>query len=184
MRDGSVQTVDLEEKRKMTNVNKYYLIEDESKLEIPEYIDRPEYVRNKSMGYSLQIAGWFIFMWLFMPLLTMFFWWVEGKTIYQQMVIQAAPDSQLSLMNMIIMIAIFTGALLLWATYNWIRFYNRERRSTPLAIGEQQLASSFKVNKTDILNMQQAKNLTLYYDNQGNLEFIGINHQLKKRISA
>ncbi|OAL81334.1 poly-beta-1,6-N-acetyl-D-glucosamine biosynthesis protein PgaD [Acinetobacter sp. SFB] len=168
----------------MTDLNKYYLIEDESKLEIPEYIDRPEYVRNKSMGYSLQIAGWFIFMWLFMPLITVFFWWVEGKTIYQQMVIQAAPDSQLSLMNIIVMIAIFIGGLLLWATYNWVRFHGEDRRKAPLAIDEKQLASSFKVNSLDILNMQQAKNLTLYYDIEGKLEFFEVNHQLKKRISA
>ncbi|MFD1439209.1 poly-beta-1,6-N-acetyl-D-glucosamine biosynthesis protein PgaD [Acinetobacter terrae] len=168
----------------MTNVNKYYLIEDESKLELPEYIDRPEYVRNKSMGYSLQIVGWFIFMWLFMPVITMFFWWVEGKTIYQQMVIQAAPNSQLSLMNIIAMIAIFICVLLLWATYNWARFHGEDRRRAPLAIDEKQLASSFKVNTVDILNMQLAKNLTLYYDEQGKLEFFEVNHQLKKRISA
>ncbi|TCB52571.1 poly-beta-1,6-N-acetyl-D-glucosamine biosynthesis protein PgaD [Acinetobacter sp. ANC 4779] len=168
----------------MTDLNKYYLIEDESKLEIPEYIDRPEFVRNKSMGYSLQIAGWFIFMWLFMPLITLFFWWVEGKTIYQQMVIQAAPDSQLSLMNIIVMIAIFIGGLLLWATYNWVRFHGEDRRKAPLAIDEKQLASSFKVNSLDILNMQQAKNMTLYYDVEGKLEFFEVNHQLKKRISA
>lgn len=54
----------------MTKVYKFYLIEDESKLELPEYIDQPEYVRNKSAGYSLQIVGWFMFMWLFMPVLT------------------------------------------------------------------------------------------------------------------
>ena len=41
----------------MTNMNSSVIIEDESKLELPEYIDRPEYVRNKSVGYSLQIAG-------------------------------------------------------------------------------------------------------------------------------
>jgi len=167
-----------------TNIDKFHIVKDESKLELPTYIDQPEYVRNKSVGYSLQIVGWFAFMWLFMPLLTVFFWWVEGETIYQQLVIQAAPDSQLSLMNIILMIVIFICGLLLWATYNWIRFYNRERRSTPLAIDEQQIARSFKVNKVDILNMQQAKNLTLYYDNKGKLEFFEINHQLKKRVSA
>lgn len=167
-----------------TNIDKFHIVKDESKLELPAYIDQPEYVRNKSVGYSLQIVGWFAFMWLFMPLLTVLFWWVEGETIYQQLVIQAAPDSQLSLMNIILMIVIFICGLLLWATYNWIRFYNRERRSTPLAIDEQQIAKSFKVNKVDILNMQQAKNLTLYYDNKGKLEFFEINHQLKKRVSA
>ena len=168
----------------MTNIDKLHIVKDESKLELPVYIDQPEYVRNKSVGYSLQIVGWFAFMWWFMTLLTVYFWWVEGETIYQQLVIQAAPDSQLSLMNIILMIVIFICGLLLWATYNWIRFYNRERRSTPLAIDEQQIAKSFKVNKVDILNMQQAKNLTLYYDNKGKLEFFEINHQLKKRVSA
>ena len=52
MRDGLVQTVDLEESQKMTSIKERFLIKDESKLELPEYIDRPEYVRNKSVGYS------------------------------------------------------------------------------------------------------------------------------------
>ena len=47
----------------MTSIKERFLIKDESKLELPEYIDRPEYVRNKSVGYSLQIVGWFVFMW-------------------------------------------------------------------------------------------------------------------------
>lgn len=168
----------------MTNIKESFLIQDESKLELPEYIDRPEYVRNKSVGYSLQIAGWFVFMWLFMPLITVFFWWFEGKTIYQQMVIQAEPNSQLSLVNLTVMILLFICILLLWASYNWVRFIGDERRAAPLEVGEQQLASSFKVNTADILNMQQAKNLTLYYDDKGMLEFFEANHQLKKRISA
>jgi biofilm PGA synthesis protein PgaD len=168
----------------MTKVYKFYLIEDESKLELPEYIDQPEYVRNKNMGYSLQIVGWFVFMWLFMPTLTMLFWWFEGQTIYQQLVTEAQPDSQLSLMNIIVMILSFISVLFLWATYNWVRFSGKERRKTPLAIAVPQLASSFKVNTADIINMQQARNLTLYYNNKGLLEFFETNHQLKKRISA
>lgn len=109
----------------MTNMNSSVIIEDESKLELPEYIDRPEYVRNKSVGYSLQIAGWFLFMWLFMPLLTIFFWLFEGKTIYQQMIVQAEPTSPLSLVHLATMILIFIAVLLLWATYNWVRFAGR-----------------------------------------------------------
>ena len=176
--------MDLEERQKMTKVYKYYLIEDESKLELPAYIDQPEYVRNKSAGYSLQIVGWFMFMWLFMPVLTLFLWWFESQTIYQQLVIQAQPNSQLSLLNLVVMILSFIGVLLLWATYNWARFSGKDRRKAPLAVAVPQLASSFKVNTADIINMQQARNLTLYYNNKGLLEFFETNHQLKKRISA
>ena len=166
----------------MTSIKERFLIKDESKLELPEYIDRPEYVRNKSVGYSLQIAGWFIFMWLFMPLITVFFWWFEGKTIYQQMIVQAEPTSPLSLVHLATMILIFIAVLLLWATYNWVRFAGKERRSAPVSVNEEQLAISFKVNPVDILNMQQAKNLTLYYDEDGRLEFFETNQSLKKRL--
>ncbi len=168
----------------MTKRYKYYLIEDESKLELPTYIDQPEYVRHKSMGYSLQILGWFAFMWLFMPVLTLFLWWFEGKTIYQQLVMQTQANSQLSVVNIVVMILSFIGVLLLWAMYNWACFSGQDRRKTPSAVDVSQLASSFKVNAADIMNMQQARNLTLYYDDKGLLEFFETNHQLKKRILA
>ena len=53
------------------------------------------------------------------------------------------------------MILIFIAVLLLWATYNWVRFAGKERRSAPVSVNEEQLAVSFKVNPVDILNMQQ-----------------------------
>ena len=166
----------------MTNINRSFVIQEKSKLELPEYIDRPEYVRNKSVGYSLQIVGWFMFMWLFLPLITLFFWWVEGKTIYQQMMVQAAPTSSLSLVHLSIMISIFIALLLVWASYNWIRFSGKERRSAPVSVNDQQLALSFKVSTADIRSLQQAKNITLYYDKDGQLEFFEATHQLKKQI--
>lgn len=51
-----------------------------------------------------------------------------------------------------------------------------------MSVNEEQLAVSFKVNPVDILNMQQAKNLTLYYDEDGRLEFFETNQSLKKRL--
>ena len=44
---GLVQTVVLEERM---NKPKYEMIQDESQLEIPQYIDEPKYVRNKKCG--------------------------------------------------------------------------------------------------------------------------------------
>lgn len=41
---------------------------DQNPLDIPQYIDRPEYVKNKWAGFSLQILGWSLWMWLIMPL--------------------------------------------------------------------------------------------------------------------
>ncbi|SST29329.1 Biofilm PGA synthesis protein pgaD [Acinetobacter baumannii] len=41
-------------------------------LDIPEYIDQPEYVKNKTANYTLQTIGWFCLMWLLFPLVSLF----------------------------------------------------------------------------------------------------------------
>ncbi|SPL72024.1 poly-beta-1,6-N-acetyl-D-glucosamine biosynthesis protein PgaD [Acinetobacter stercoris] len=158
----------------MNNISKYKIIEDISKLEIPEYIDKPEYVKHKSVGYSLMFAGWLIWFWLLIPLFTLFLWWFEGKTIYQQIVVQAGPYSELSLINMVVMIIIFISCLFIWATYNWVRFYGNDRRTAPPEVTDQQMANSFDLRVNDLQNLHKAKNITLFYNTHGKLEHFDI----------
>lgn len=39
---------------------KYEMIQDESQLEIPQYIDEPKYVQQRSAGYGLFFLGWLV----------------------------------------------------------------------------------------------------------------------------
>ncbi|WP_130802195.1 poly-beta-1,6-N-acetyl-D-glucosamine biosynthesis protein PgaD [Acinetobacter ihumii] len=139
------------------------------RLDIPQYIDQPEYVKNKLAGFSLQILGWTIWMWLIMPLITLFLWWTEGRNVYQQLFLSWGNNGRYSLYTLAICIGIFILMLLVWASYNWIRFYKIERRelSAPVTINE--IAQSFKLSSNDIMLLQHNKNLTLYFDDHGNL---------------
>ena len=49
-------------------------------LDIPEYIDQPEYVKNKTANYALQTIGWFCLMWLLFPLVSLFLWILKGTS--------------------------------------------------------------------------------------------------------
>lgn len=49
-------------------------------LDIPEYIDQPEYVKNKTANYTLQTIGWFCLMWLLFPLVSLFLWILKGTS--------------------------------------------------------------------------------------------------------
>jgi biofilm PGA synthesis protein PgaD len=71
----------------------FKIITDDTKLDIPTYIDKPEYVRNKTAGYSLLALGWMMWMWLFLPLLTLLFWWFEGNLAYEQLVVAEMPKN-------------------------------------------------------------------------------------------
>ena len=77
----------------------FKIIKDESLLELPEYIDRPEYVQRKSAGYGLMALGWMLWMWLFLPVLTLLFWWFEGNVVYAQITRQTEPMTSISIMG-------------------------------------------------------------------------------------
>lgn len=160
----------------MINNQKFEVIKDISKLEIPEYIDKPEYVRNKSVGYGLLFAGWALWIWLFLPALTIVFWWFEGNVIYQQLVlVEQQASTGLSLLNMAFIISALILTLLIWASYNWARFSGPDRRKSPAPLTNEQLAMSFKLSVTDIEALHKSNNITLYYHDDGLLEHYDLN---------
>lgn len=155
----------------MIDKQEFHLIKDISKLELPEYIDKPEYVKNKTVGYGLLVIGWTIWMLLFLPLLTFLFWWFEGHTIYQQLVVvnQESPEG-LTLLTMMLIIGLLMLSLWFWASYNWIRFNGRDRRQGAQPLNAEQLAAGFDVSVNDIIVFRETKNITLYYDDEGLLK--------------
>ena len=176
MHVGLAQIVGLERLLKMTNNQRFEVIKDVSKLEIPEYIDKPEYVRNKSVGYGLLFAGWALWIWLFLPVLTIVFWWFEGSVIYQQLVlVEQQASTGLSLLNMAFIISALILTLWIWASYNWVRFSGPDRRKGLASLADEQLAMSFKLSVSDIEALHQSHNITLYYHENGLLEHYDLN---------
>lgn len=147
----------------------YAIEQDPEKLDIPQYIDRPEYVRNRKAGYTLQILGWFIWIWLLLPIVSVLFWIYQAVVIHQHVVVQPVQDQfyNLQLIGSAILIMIF--CLLLWAGYNWLRFRNRERRKIVNSTTRQEFAAYFSIDLNDLVDMQQGKIITLHYDDQGEL---------------
>lgn len=161
----------------------FKIITDDTKLDIPTYIDRPEYVRNKTAGYSLLALGWMMWMWLFLPLLTLLFWWFEGNLAYEQLVVAAAPKKPLNLIHLAGLISILILCLFLWASYNWYRFHNNEKRLFPSNVLAADLANSFKVSELDIKRLQQAEHITLHYSEEGDLRAYDLNDPVKTPTS-
>ena len=153
----------------------FKIIKDESLLELPEYIDRPEYVQRKSAGYGLMALGWMLWMWLFLPVLTLLFWWFEGNVVYAHITSQTEPMTSISIMKLITTIGLFICGLFLWASYNWVRFDGEDRRKAPENASDKDLAHSFDVKANDIVSMRQSKNITLHYSEEGQLERYHIN---------
>lgn len=142
----------------------------EAKLDIPEFIDVPEYVSDRTSGYTLMALGWMAWIWLFMPLVSLGLWWFESSLIFDHVLRDHKPYQGMTLLELALLIIVAFLSLLLWASYNWIRFNRIDRRSAPRPVELQEIAYSFDVEKHALLEMVQAKHLILYYDQGGRLE--------------
>lgn len=162
---------------KLSQQDDFKIIQDVSQLELPEYIDQPEYVRRKAAGYGLMALGWTLWMWLFMPLLTLIFWWFEVTVFYTQVVEQTQPLTSISVLKLMVCIGIFISILFVWASYNWVRFHGEDRRKAPNSVTADDLAQSFQLQSADIVKLRQAKNITLHYSDEGQLQDYQLNAQ-------
>ncbi|MFT4020012.1 MAG: poly-beta-1,6-N-acetyl-D-glucosamine biosynthesis protein PgaD [Acinetobacter sp.] len=152
------------------------IIEDETLLDLPEYIDRPEYVKNQSVNYALQAVGWLLFMALFMPFITLLLWWFGLDNIYSYVLQDKSQMTHFNITNIAMIILILGGILLTWASYNWIRFYNKELRTSPPNTPTRIFAAQFNCDPKQITELKNASNLTLYYDEDGILKKFEMNY--------
>ncbi|MFW2036737.1 poly-beta-1,6-N-acetyl-D-glucosamine biosynthesis protein PgaD [Acinetobacter junii] len=150
-------------------MSNFKMVYDLTQLEIPQYIDEPRYVRNKTAGYGLFFLGWLLWIWIFMPLITALLWIFQGFSAYEQLFVMNIPEQSIDILYLIISIMLFILTLIIWAIYNWFRFYNKERRSFPKNISVDQLALSFELNTEQMNALRDAKNVTLHYDQEGRL---------------
>ncbi|MEQ1352271.1 poly-beta-1,6-N-acetyl-D-glucosamine biosynthesis protein PgaD [Acinetobacter junii] len=93
----------------------------------------------------------------------------QGFSAYEQLFVMNIPEQSIDILYLIISIMLFILTLIIWATYNWFRFYNKERRSFPKNISVDQLAQSFELNTEQMNALRDAKNVTLHYDQEGRL---------------
>lgn len=143
---------------------------DLSKLDIPEYIDQPEYVTNKMAGYGLQIVGWFVWIWLFIPFITIIFWWYQISVIGYHVFGQDLSYQLYNFKWVAMAILILVLGLVVWASVNWYCFYRRDvhTRPKPRPVATMQEVADFsEVNGVKFIKMKHQKVLTIHYDENG-----------------
>ncbi len=137
-------------------------------LDIPEYIRQTEYVKNKTANYTLQTIGWFCLMWLLFPLVSLFLWIFEGHLIYDYVWVDHVSEVK-TLLHLLLLIGLSALILILWASYNWLRFHGDDRRSKAPNSSVELLASQFMVSTESLSELQKSQRIILHYDEQGYL---------------
>ncbi|ENX12586.1 poly-beta-1,6-N-acetyl-D-glucosamine biosynthesis protein PgaD [Acinetobacter sp. CIP 64.2] len=142
------------------------IVVDESQLDIPEYIDQQQYVKNKGAHYLLQGIGWALWTLLFLPLLVIFLWLYQGKLIKNYIFAEQISVQIHNFFWLTLIVAMCCTSLLLWASYNWLR-YRKTEKSTINNVSPSLLAECFFIPMDDLAKIQNSKNIVLHYDHKG-----------------
>lgn len=96
----------------------------------PPLIEKPERISRarRTVGGAVTAAGWLVYAWLWVPLLTFLAWLVGIRTAWQRLYLEQNAVDPFVLAALPV-IALLCGLLLIgWAEYNRVRFAKADQR--------------------------------------------------------
>lgn len=96
-------------------------------------------------------------------------WVFEGHLIYDYVWVDHLSEVK-TLLHLALMIGISALILILWASYNWIRFSGEDRRAKAPNSSVELLAAQFSVTSDMLNDLQEKQRIILHYDDHGNLQ--------------
>lgn len=147
---------------------KYGLSQDRD-LDLPQYIDQSKFVKNKQGHYLLQFTGWAFWSFLFVPLLTLILWLYQGNLIRNYIFAEEFDIQLHNIMWLAVLVVCFGATLLLWASFNWIRFRKQHAIKAVINVNNAVLAKYLTISPRELEDMKTSKRIVLHYDENGEL---------------
>jgi poly-beta-1,6-N-acetyl-D-glucosamine biosynthesis protein PgaD len=127
----------------------------------PLIIERPDLQTTvQRYGYaSLTLFGWVLWLYLFVPLLSLGAWVVGGALIYERLLTDLDdPALTEQLIRSLVFIVSFSTAYLLWAFYNYLRWRGPDRRRSAPSVTLDDLSARFPIAPRRIRQLQISSN--------------------------
>ena len=113
---------------------------------------------------------WVIWFYLWIPVLTFIAWVASIDVLYYQFIEMGGLQNIVNDLVFIISgVTALGGTLVVWASYNYIRFKGEDRRKAFAPVTTEQLADAFGVDVLMLSAWQESKYLSLGFDGKGNI---------------
>jgi len=141
----------------------------------PLIIERPDlqsrHQRVVSTGMTVVFWGLWVYLWL--PLVALLGWAFGIERFYDEMIRLEGLGRVLELLGWYaLVITVLAGSLVLWATYNYLRFRGVDRRKAPHPVGLDRVAAFARVEPAQLLLWQQVRVMTILHDEDGFIESV------------
>jgi len=122
--------------------------------------------RAQRLGYlSVTFICWFLWLYLFVPLLSLIAWALGATLVYQVMLQNLEIAELLALLgNYGRGVAVLAGVYLLWAVSSWLRFRGVDRRETPPRATDAQLAASHYLSDDELSMLRNTRRTVVALD--------------------
>jgi biofilm PGA synthesis protein PgaD len=136
----------------------------------PLIIERPELQSNvQRYGWSsVTFIFWVLYVYLWLPLLTLAVWWIGAKLFdYHMIQLQgyAGLIDKLTLYSSIIFI--ISTILIGWAEINRMRFKNQLRRMDVASVTVGEVARKYNLHEHQLDKLRQQKSMKVHFSESG-----------------
>jgi biofilm PGA synthesis protein PgaD len=136
----------------------------------PMIIDRPD-LQSKAERYgwgSITLAFWVLYVYLWLPLLTIAAWWVGVKLFHYHMIELHGYSGLIEKLGIYsVIIFVISTILIGWAEINRMRFKNKLRRMDNSEVTIDQIAAKYNLPAHKLAELRQKKSMTVYFSDHG-----------------
>lgn len=132
-------------------------------------------LRQRFADSFLTFLFWVIWIYLWLPLISLVAWWAGFHLFYEEMILQSGYLALSDLVSWYGMIILSIAIIFLsWAGYNRLRFRGKERRKRAGTVRKADIARQFEVEVGQIDRWHRAKRLTIHHNENGRIDHVDV----------
>lgn len=152
-----------------------------TKARIKLILNAPDKVsRGTKLGSNLvTIVCWGIYIYLWIPLITLVAWWLGVNHAYDELSFARQADDLRNLLAFYgLIVVILGGSLLLWAGKEYLRFRHATRRRTPTPATVMDIAAYVQIQESEVSAWQSFQQMIALHDESGRVIGVQLAHAI------
>ncbi|MDG4866919.1 poly-beta-1,6-N-acetyl-D-glucosamine biosynthesis protein PgaD [Guyparkeria sp. 1SP6A2] len=136
-----------------------------SRPRLPDIIERNDLVPpgERRVGQVVSLIAWAVWIYLITPIIALI-GWLLGVEIFQRYILDD-PMGTLQAVQIYVLVILIAGLIFIgWASYNWLRFHDHERRHAPPPISDRELAHRFCISLEEEKGISQRRIVTVHFN--------------------